>query len=177
MYTVSVASIAPINAPTTVTLSPKIDNENPVTITVVAPKAAPEETPSTYGSAIGFLKIPWKTAPHIESAPPIRHASIILGSLILLTIIILELSIPDISIVLPTIGNLEKIILNPLVNGIFAEPIVAEIIIIKTSATAAMITLVMNFLFDANVSPLLSHLCPFKKLHALNHIGIEYIAD
>ena len=48
-------------------------------IPMVAPKAAPEEIPSTKGSAIGFLKIAWYTPPHRASAPPTRKASRLLG--------------------------------------------------------------------------------------------------
>src|SRR5450830_1792778 len=47
----------------------------------VAPNAAPAETPIMYGSAIGFLKTPWKITPEPERAIPTMTAISILGSL------------------------------------------------------------------------------------------------
>ena len=58
----------------------------PDTIVIVAPRAAPEEIPITYGSAMGFLKYP-ETAPTTDKAIPTSPAKIILGSLIFQIII------------------------------------------------------------------------------------------
>jgi len=49
---------------------------------IVAPKEAPAETPIMYGSAIGFLNMPWKITPALARAIPTNIATKILGSLI-----------------------------------------------------------------------------------------------
>jgi hypothetical protein len=59
----------------------------PKTIPVIAPTAAPLETPSIKGSAKGFLNRAWNTTPPRESVKPTRPASKILGNLILNRII------------------------------------------------------------------------------------------
>ncbi len=50
-------------------------------IAIQAPNAAPAEIPSVYGSASGFKRIPWKTAPDTDRAPPTAAQVSILGSL------------------------------------------------------------------------------------------------
>jgi hypothetical protein len=47
-----------------------------------APKAAPEDTPSTDGEAIGFLKRPCMARPEMERAAPTRAQQRIRGTLI-----------------------------------------------------------------------------------------------
>ena len=43
-------------------------------IPIAAPRAAPDEVPSTYGSASGFLTMPWKVAPATASPAPTTAA-------------------------------------------------------------------------------------------------------
>ena len=44
------------------------------TMATVAPRAAPADTPSRYGSASGLRKVPWNDAPAVESAAPATRA-------------------------------------------------------------------------------------------------------
>jgi len=53
----------------------------PKDIITTAPTAAPEETPIIPGSAIGFLKTPWREAPETANAEPTSSDNIILGIL------------------------------------------------------------------------------------------------
>lgn len=48
---------------------------------ILAPKEAPAETPITYGSAMGFLNIPWKITPELARATPTNIATKILAVL------------------------------------------------------------------------------------------------
>lgn len=59
---------------------PKKDKPNKKDKT--APNVPPLEIPKIYGSASGFIKIDWNTAPVIDKPPPIIIAYIILGNLI-----------------------------------------------------------------------------------------------
>lgn len=45
-----------------------------VTMAMVAPHAAPLETPSIYGSARGFLSNDWNTQPDVANAHPVMNA-------------------------------------------------------------------------------------------------------
>ena len=47
---------------------------NPVAIPTIVPSVAPLESPISVGSANGFLKIPWASAPAIAIAAPITTA-------------------------------------------------------------------------------------------------------
>ena len=51
-----------------------------------APKVPPLEIPNIYGSANGFIRIAWKTAPATDKPPPIKIAKSTLGNLICNTI-------------------------------------------------------------------------------------------
>ena len=55
----------------------------PNIIVIIAPIAAPLETPINPGSTSGFLKRPWSIAPDVPRPAPTKIASIILGNLIL----------------------------------------------------------------------------------------------
>jgi len=55
----------------------------PKDIITTAPTAAPEETPIIPGSAIGFLKTPWREAPETAKAEPTSKDNKILGIRIL----------------------------------------------------------------------------------------------
>ncbi len=65
---------------------------NPITIASAAPKAAPLDTPSRYGSTRGFLKMPWYTHPATANDAPTRAASMILGILISQTTTVVAIS-------------------------------------------------------------------------------------
>ncbi|MNP69144.1 hypothetical protein D3C76_1652000 [compost metagenome] len=60
---------------------------------MVAPKAAPDETPKTNGSPIGFLNNPWNVTPLIANPAPVNSAIRTLGALIF--IIIFSLIFPS----------------------------------------------------------------------------------
>ena len=60
----------------------RLDILDPKTITSVAPRAAPADTPIKPGSANGFLNRPCNAAPEIPRLAPTRAAKITLGSLI-----------------------------------------------------------------------------------------------
>ena len=53
---------------------------SPRAVTAKAPSAAPPETPRMYGSASGFRRIAWKTAPAAPRAAPVMAASRMRGS-------------------------------------------------------------------------------------------------
>ena len=62
-------------------------NDEPKTIMVDAPKAAPAETPIKPGSARGFLNKPCKQAPETDRLAPTIAAKITLGTLISVNIV------------------------------------------------------------------------------------------
>ncbi|GAF92505.1 unnamed protein product [marine sediment metagenome] len=66
--------------------TPKV-NPRPKTIPIMAPTAAPLETPRIKGSARGFLRRAWNTTPPRESVKPTSPANKILGNRILNRII------------------------------------------------------------------------------------------
>ena len=86
--------------------SKKVENINveasdePKTIIVEAPNAAPAETPIKPGSARGFLNKPCKQAPETDKLAPTIAAKITLGTLISLNIVV------SIAVVFPV--NIEK---------------------------------------------------------------------
>ena len=63
-------------------------NDEPKTIIVDAPKAAPAETPIKPGSARGFLNKPCRQAPETDKLAPTIAAKITLGTLISLKIVV-----------------------------------------------------------------------------------------
>ena len=81
----TMASTAPTNAATG---SAKIDVAvRPRTMAPTAPTAAPLDTPRTYGSARGFLRRAWKTAPLTASPAPTNAAKAIRGTRRLITMV------------------------------------------------------------------------------------------
>ena len=72
-------TIAPINAGTPTEFPPR-NPPTPSMIASVAPRDAPDEIPSTYGSASGFWTIACITTPQTERAIPTARASRTLGS-------------------------------------------------------------------------------------------------
>ena len=109
------------------------ETENTVPVIMVkriardAPKAAPVDTPSVYGSAKGFKSIAWNTTPETASPPPTIAAVKILGSLtsITTTVLILFISV--------CVNNLLNIRLKTSRNGILIYPIPVETPIIRGS--------------------------------------------
>src|SRR5215831_4424221 len=73
--TIAVDATAPAKAP-----AGTIQAKAPSSIAVKAPTAAPPDTPSTYGSASGFLSSTWSSAPASASAPPVANAATARGS-------------------------------------------------------------------------------------------------
>ena len=62
--TIAVAAAPPAKAAAgTAAASMNVAAPRPDAMATVAPRAAPPETPSTYGSASGFLRVPWNAAP------------------------------------------------------------------------------------------------------------------
>ncbi len=78
LSTSAIANAAPANAETG-TDQPATPAQ-PAPIANTAPTAAPPETPSTYGSASGFLRSAWNVAPARPKAPPTSAASTARGS-------------------------------------------------------------------------------------------------
>jgi len=74
LYTSSTAPSAPKKAATETKVKPKMLTWMGSISAMVAPSAAPPDVPMMYGSAIGFRRSPWKTAPAVPSAPPTRMA-------------------------------------------------------------------------------------------------------
>lgn len=81
------------NARSMVLLNTPMRNVKWHTIPTAAPKAAPDEMPSTKGSAIGFLKMPWYPAPLTARAAPVMKPRIILGKRMFQMIVILPFEI------------------------------------------------------------------------------------
>ena len=79
-YAIATAEIPPANAATGRRLNPPRKSGTPVRSTTVAPRPAPDATPTRYGSASGFLNRPWYAAPAIASAAPTIAARTTLGS-------------------------------------------------------------------------------------------------
>src|SRR5574337_528425 len=79
-YTIAVTATAPTKANTVVALRPPAANVTPKTIALVAPNAAPAETPMMYGSAMGLRSKPWKTVPEVARAAPTKVAKTTRGN-------------------------------------------------------------------------------------------------
>src|SRR5690606_22834498 len=69
-YTTTVVNRAPTNALTGTTLIPATCTADAHTMAQAAPKAAPDDTPSTDGLAIGLRNKPCSTAPERAKDPP-----------------------------------------------------------------------------------------------------------
>jgi hypothetical protein len=82
LYTRKVTAMAPAKAK--IFAEDRLKKLTPDTIIrpIVAPRDAPAETPIIYGSAIGFLKMPWKITPALARAIPTNMDKKILGNLI-----------------------------------------------------------------------------------------------
>ena len=90
------AANAPKNA-TIFTGEIKLPAENPNTLATTAPKVAPDEIPIIPGSAKGFLKNNWNTAPEPPSIIPVNKTSKALGSLSRKNIILLKFEVAVLS--------------------------------------------------------------------------------
>lgn len=84
-YTRKILAIAPIKAVEGI----HKENKEPI----IAPSAAPEETPSIEDSAKELLKKPWKIAPDAAKSPPHKRAKSVRGSLISSKIIFVKFNI------------------------------------------------------------------------------------
>ena len=93
LYTRNNVAKEPANARSMVLLNTPMRNVKWHTIPTAAPKAAPDEMPSTKGSAIGFLKMPWYPAPLTARAAPVMKPRIILGKRMFQMIVILPFEI------------------------------------------------------------------------------------
>lgn len=105
----------------------------------VAPKAEPDEIPSIYGSAMGFLNIAWKEQPTMDRPIPIIIDINILGKRIFKTIRLSEALILEVSIKIFIKGSLENKIFIDLKKFISAAPSAAQNIISKNKITVRII--------------------------------------
>ena len=78
-YTRKATASAPAKA-APATPNPPRTPAPPATMTAIAPNAAPEDTPMTAGSAIGFRNRPWNSVPATASPTPTTAASSTRGS-------------------------------------------------------------------------------------------------
>jgi hypothetical protein len=101
----------------------------PVTNAMAAPRTAPDEIPSIYGSAMGFLNIPWNSTPQIDKPVPQRIEVRIRGSLSENIMVEYVSGRFLISTYFPTKGILERIIFMLSMKPMSAEPLPAENII------------------------------------------------
>lgn len=87
--TKNVAMIAPKKEPS------EVKETKPKAIVNVAPKVAPEETPSMYGSAIGLLTVACMIVPQTAKPAPAKIPNKTLGTLIFQIMAIIDLEIPS----------------------------------------------------------------------------------
>src|SRR6266511_645727 len=78
-YTRNATARAPTNA-APATPRPPSTPAPPATMTTIAPRAAPEDTPITAGSAMGFRNRPWNNVPATASPTPTTAPSRTRGS-------------------------------------------------------------------------------------------------
>jgi hypothetical protein len=75
-YTSIVAASPPASAASGKIMAPKtVSDESPARIAIVAPRAAPPDTPSRYGSANGLRSMVCRAAPATDSPAPAMAAS------------------------------------------------------------------------------------------------------
>jgi hypothetical protein len=143
----NVVSIAPAKAKRLII--ERLKNFRPFAniIAIVAPNAAPEDTPIIYGSAIGFLNMPWNITPEPDNAIPTMTAINILGNLISKIIFTSWTFIDEISIKLRIPHTLLKIIFIVDSKERFAAPIEAAIIMRIIIITTRIIIILNAFLF------------------------------
>ena len=116
-------------------LNPPITGGIFVVRTIVAPNPAPPAIPSRYGSASGFLNMPWYVAPANAKDPPTRPDVTTLGNLMSQIIVFQLVGVVSNNSIN---GSFDKIICRVAIGGMKTEPIPAANIAITIETPKAI---------------------------------------